>query len=123
MVANGEFLEYAGYCGNFYGTPKAAVEQMLAQGYNVFLEIEVNGGMQIKAKFPSCISIFIMPPSMEDLEKRLRGRGTEKEEQISGRLKTALTEITYADKYDFVIVNHKVEQAVEEIIAIVNSQE
>lgn len=120
QVENDGFLEFAQYCDNFYGTPKKAVEQMLDDGLNVFLEIEVQGGIQIKKKCPNCVSIFIMPPSMEELEKRLRGRGTETEEVIQKRLNTALTEIAFSDSYDHIVVNNSIEQAVKEILDIVN---
>lgn len=118
-IANGGFLEYARYCENYYGTPKQAVEEMLEQGCNVFLEIEVQGGLQIKEKCPDCISIFVLPPSMEELENRLRGRGTETEEVIRMRLNTALTEITFANSYDYSVVNDDVDLAVNEILDIV----
>lgn len=121
MIDDEGFLEYASYCGNYYGTPKKAVEEMLENGFNVMLEIEVQGGLQIIKKCPDCTSIFIMPPSQEELEKRLRGRGTESEEVILERLNAAKTEITYSDKYNFVVVNDDVSKAAEEIMKIIHN--
>lgn len=121
-IDNHCFLEYARYCDNYYGTPKQAVEDMINQGLNVFLEIEVQGGTQIKKNYPDCVSIFIMPPSMEELEKRLRGRGTEREEAITQRLNVALTEIAFADSYDHVVTNIQVDDAVEEIMRIIQQE-
>ncbi len=120
MIAKNEFLEYAQYCKNYYGTPKKPVEKMLNEGINVMLEIEVQGGLQIMKKNPDCTSIFIMPPSNEELERRLRGRGTEDEDTIVQRLETAKTEMEYANKYNFVVVNDDVEKAAEEIIKIIH---
>lgn len=121
LMFKNEFLEYAEYCGNYYGTPKEPVEKMLEDGINVMLEIEVQGGLQVMKKCPDCTSVFIMPPSMEELERRLRGRGTEDEETILQRLNTAKTEMTFADKYNYVVVNDEVEKAAEEIIKIIHS--
>lgn len=122
-IDEGCFLEYAIYCDNFYGTPKKAVEEMLNEGHNVFLEIEVQGGAQIKKCYEKdCISIFIMPPSMEELERRLRGRQTEKEEVIAKRLNIALTEISYADKYDYIVTNNEVNQATNDILNIIKKE-
>ena len=122
MIDNDEFLEYAQYADNYYGTPKKAVENMLDEGYNVFLEIEVQGGVQIMEKCPDCISIFIVPPSLEVLEERLRGRGTETEEVIEKRMKTALVEQGYIPKYEFVVKNDLLEDAVNDVINIVKTE-
>ena len=122
MIDNDEFLEYAQYADNYYGTPKKAVEDMLDEGYNVFLEIEVQGGVQIMEKCPDCISIFIVPPSLEVLEERLRGRGTETEEVIEKRMKTALVEQGYIPKYEFVVKNDLLEDAVNDVINIVKTE-
>ena len=113
------YIEYAEYCGNLYGTPKQQVEEMLAQGYNVFLEIEVQGGLQVMEQYPGILSIFILPPSSEELERRLRGRGTEDEETILKRLAQAEEELRYEDKYRYHIVNDDVETAAREVLAIV----
>ena len=122
MIEKDEFLEYAQYADNYYGTPKKAVEDMLNEGYNVFLEIEVQGGLQIMEKCPDCLSIFIVPPSLEVLEQRLRGRGTETEEVIEKRMKTALVEQGYTSQYDFVVENDIVEKTVDDIINIVKTE-
>ncbi len=104
-IANNDFLEYAQFAGNFYGTPKSYVTSLLDQGKNVLLEIEVQGAMQVKARMSEAVSIFILPPSFEELERRLRGRGTESEEKIQKRLETARTELNYAPEYTYQIVN------------------
>ena len=122
MIDNDEFLEYAQYADNYYGTPQKAVEDMLDEGYNVFLEIEVQGGVQIMEKCPDCISIFIVPPSLEVLEERLRGRGTETQEVIEKRMKTALVEQGYIPKYEFVVKNDLLEDAVNDVINIVKTE-
>lgn len=122
MIDNDEFLEYAQYADNYYGTPKKAVEDMLNEGYNVFLEIEVQGGVQIMEKCSDCLSIFIVPPSLEVLEQRLRGRGTETEEVIEKRMKAALDEQKYTSRYDFVVKNDIVEDAVNDVINIVKTE-
>ncbi len=122
MIQKGEMLEYAEYCGNYYGTPKTAVEKWTDEGYDVILEIEVQGGAQVKRLLPDSISIFILPPSMQVLEERLRNRGTETEDVIQGRLQTARKEIPYANECDYVIVNQHLEDAVEEMNAIMTAE-
>lgn len=104
-IANNEFLEYAEYAGNLYGTPRSYVENLLSRGVNVLLEIEVQGAMQVKRRMPECVSVFVLPPSYEELERRLRGRATEKEEKILERLETARRELGSAGQYDHRIVN------------------
>lgn len=104
-IANNDFLEYAQFAGNCYGTPKSYVLSLLEQGKNVLLEIEVQGAMQVMARMPECVSIFVLPPSFEELERRLRGRGTESEEKVRARLETARGEIAYAPRYQYRIVN------------------
>lgn len=104
-IANNDFLEYAQFAGNCYGTPKSYVMSLLEQGKNVLLEIEVQGAMQVMERMPDCVSIFVLPPSFEELERRLRGRGTETEEKVLKRLETARGELQYADKYKHRIVN------------------
>ncbi len=121
MISDNAFLEYAKYCTNYYGTPEKPVEEMLSKGINVMLEIEVQGGLQIMEKRPDCTSIFIMPPSEEELERRLRGRGTETEDVILERLAAAKTEMTFADKYDHIVVNDDVAKTADEIINIIHS--
>ena len=104
-IANNDFLEYAQFAGNCYGTPKSYVMSLLEAGKNVLLEIEVQGAMQVMERMPQCVSIFVLPPSFEELERRLRGRGTETEDKIVKRLDTARGELAYADKYRYQVVN------------------
>lgn len=117
------FLEHAEFCGNCYGTPEQAVNDMLNNGYNVFLEIEVLGGMQVMKKRPDCVSIFITPPSFEELERRLRGRGTEDEETITKRLARALEEKEYEKYYTYKVLNDNPERAAKEILDIIHSED
>lgn len=104
-VKNNEFLEHAEFAGNCYGTPRAYVEKLLDSGMNVVLEIDVQGAIQVMKSMPECVSVFILPPSFEELEHRLRGRGTETEEKVRERLETAKRELPYAPQYDYQIVN------------------
>lgn len=119
MVEEDGFLEHEEFCGNFYGTPKKAVEDMLEKGFNVFLEIEVKGGVSVINRFPECVSIFVLPPSLEELERRLRKRGTETEEAIRKRLETAVDELKIAPFYKYQVVNGELEKAVEDVLSIV----
>ena len=112
------YIESAVYCDNYYGTPRKQVEELLEQGFDVFLEIEVQGGIQVMEKYPGVLSIFIMPPSMEELERRLRGRGTESEEVIQKRMAQAEKEMRYKDKYRYNVVNDVAERAADEVLAI-----
>lgn len=120
-IEEGGLIEYAQYCGNYYGTPKAYVEEQLANGKDVILEIEIQGALQIKEKFPEALLLFATPPSIEELEKRLRGRGTETEEVISKRLLRAGEEAEGMDAYDYLVINDDLERCVEEIHSIVNA--
>ena len=122
LVENGKMLEHAEYCGNFYGTPSEPIEAWQAEGCDVILEIEVQGGAQIKTKRPDCVSIFILPPSLEVLEKRLRRRGTDAEEAIQKRLATTKSEIAQAMHYDYVIINDDLEPAVEQVAEILRTE-
>lgn len=122
QIREGKMLEYTEYCGNFYGTPREPVENWTDEGTDVVLEIEVDGGAQVKKIAPDCVSIFILPPSMRILEKRLRDRGTENEETIRKRLETARREIPCARDYDYVVINDKLETAVDEINAIIKAE-
>lgn len=116
------FIEWAQFCGNCYGTPRAYVESRLAQGKDVILEIEVQGAMQVKKAFPDSVLIFNLPPSMEELENRLVGRNTEPADVIKNRLATAKSELAVADSYDYVIVNDTVDAAAEKFISILKSE-
>ncbi len=110
-IENKEFLEWAEFSGNFYGTKKSFVEKTLAKGIDLILEIEVQGAKQVKEKMPDAVSIFIMPPSIEELEKRLRGRHTEDEATIQKRLKQVERELEASKTFDYIIVNDNLEKA------------
>lgn len=118
MIENDELLEHAEYVGNFYGTPRAFVEDKLAAGVNVFLDIEVQGARQVSEKMPEAIKVFLIPPSLEELRQRLVKRGTDSPEAIEGRLRRAREEYAEADFYDYIVINDKVETAAEELNAI-----
>lgn len=122
IIAQDGFLEYAEYCGNCYGTPKKAVEDMIADGKNVILEIEVQGGMQVKKICPDCVSIFITPPSIQELENRLRGRGTEDEETIQKRISASAKELEIGKSYDYNVVNDNLEIAIQNVMDIINNE-
>lgn len=117
-IREGDLLEYTHYCGNFYGTLKSEVDGRLAAGYCVALVIEVEGAANIKRLYPASTAVFVKPPSMEELERRLRYRNTESEEKIAARLRRALEEMKYADSYDYVLVNDNVEACTEQIYQI-----
>ncbi len=121
-IAQDGFIEYAKYLENYYGSPKKPVEQWQSEGKDVILEIEVQGCEKVKKSMPDCVSIFIMPPSMEVLEKRLRGRGTESEENILRRLARAGEELPLAKNYDYVVVNGALESCVEDVRTIINAE-
>lgn len=122
LVKNGEMLEHAEYVGNCYGTPRGPVERWLEDGLDVILEIDVQGGAQVKEIMPECVSIFILPPSMRELENRLRGRSTEQDEVVNARLEAARNEVHCAEDYDYVVVNDEVEVAAEEIRTIIAAE-
>ncbi|MBW4567994.1 MAG: guanylate kinase [Tolypothrix carrinoi HA7290-LM1] len=117
LVAQGEFLEWAEFAGNYYGTPREAVLNQIRAGKTVVLEIELEGARQIRASFPSALSIFILPPSFEELEQRIRNRGQDSEEAIARRLQCAQEEIKAAEEFDIQIVNDDLETAVNAIAA------
>lgn len=106
-IKDGLLLEYAEYCGNLYGTPRAYVEECLQNGKNVVLEIETEGAFNVKAAMPQAFLVFIAPPDMQTLEERLRGRGTEDDETVNRRLTRARAELALADKYDVTIINRQ----------------
>lgn len=122
LINKDGYLEYAKYCENYYGTPKKQVNDLLDKGYNVFLEIEVQGGLQIMEKYPDILSIFILPPSVDSLERRLRRRGTEDEETIQKRLEAAKEEMQYKDRYKYNVVNGDLDVAVNEILDILHKE-
>ena len=122
MIENDELLEHAEYVGNFYGTPRRFVEDKLAAGINVFLDIEVQGARQVSEKMPEAIKIFVIPPSLDELRNRLVKRGTDSPEAIEGRLRRAREEYAEADFYDYIVVNDKVEIAADELQAILTAE-
>ena len=121
MIDKKEFLEWAQFAGNYYGTPLSTVNEKIEKGFIVLLEIEVEGAKQIKEKFPEALSIFLLPPSKAELEKRIRNRGTEKEEAIDRRLSRANYEIASSDQFDFVLTNRDVDETVKEVFKIIKS--
>ncbi|RNB79293.1 guanylate kinase [Brevibacillus panacihumi] len=122
MIEQDELLEWAEYVGNYYGTPRAFVDSMLASGRDVILEIEVQGALQVKEKFPQGTFLFLAPPDLEVLENRIIGRGTESEETIRKRMEVARAEIELMDHYDYVVVNDEIEWACDRIQAIITAE-
>ena len=122
-VANGEFLEHAGYCDHYYGTLLSEVDPYLEKGINVILEIEVQGAMKVRETRPDALLVFIAPPSVDELSRRLHKRGTETEEVIAKRVAAAYEELTYAPKYDYIIVNDALEDAVSDFFAVVRAEQ
>lgn len=120
-IKEGRMLEYAEYVGNYYGTPYDSVEKMRNEGIDVILEIEVKGALQVMQKVKDAVSVFILPPSLEELENRLRGRGTESEERIAKRLEKAKEELTFACEYQYNVVNNTPEQAADDLYGIIRS--
>lgn len=121
LIEKDRFLEYARYAENYYGTPLDPVEEHLEQGHDVILEIELQGALQVKKRLPKAVLVFIAPPSFEELENRLRGRGTETEEVIRKRLAIARQECANMDEFRFIVVNDKVEDAADRLRAIILS--
>jgi guanylate kinase len=121
LVKSDGMLEYATFVDNYYGTPKAPIEQKLAEGKDVILEIETAGAMMVKSVCPEAVLIFMLPPSIEELAERLRGRGTESEEVISKRVMEAYREIRLANNYDYVFVNDDLSEAVDDLMMIMKS--
>ena len=122
MIANDEMLEYAEIYGNYYGTPKPYVMNILDQGKDVVLEIDPQGALQIKKHFPDAVFVFIVPPSLDELTKRIYNRGTDSEEVIKRRLSAATSELVYASKYDYIIVNDEVEKATNKVSNIIDAE-
>ncbi len=118
-IENGTMLEYARYAGNYYGTLKSTVEELRDRGVDVILEIETQGALQVMDKVEDAISVFILPPSEEELERRLRGRGTEDEATILERLKAAKAELLLKDKYEHNIVNDDAQRAAQELYKLI----
>ena len=122
MIDNDELIEYARYQGNYYGTPRKYVEEQLAAGKDVILEIEVQGASKVKAKLPGTVLIFVTPPTAEELACRLRKRGTETEEQIRGRLRRATEEAEYMPAYDYLLVNDDLDETVAKLHGVIQSE-
>lgn len=115
MIENNELFEWVEYCGNYYGTPKSYIEESINIGIDVILEIEVEGALKTKEKFPEAVLIFILPPSYDELKRRITNRGTENPKAIEKRLFKAKNEVLFIDKYDYIITNDLVENSVNKI--------
>lgn len=122
MIEEKALLEYACFCDNYYGTPKAFIEEQVAAGQDVILEIEVQGAMQVKSVYPEAIFVFVMPPTLEDLRERLIGRGTETLDVVEKRLARAREELAQYKEYDYIVVNDDLEQAVVDIKSIAKAE-
>ena len=122
MITKDELVEYAQYVSNYYGTPKAYVEEQLAAGKDVILEIEIQGALKIKEKFPETLLLFMTPPSADELKDRLVGRGTETMDVVESRLARAVEEAQGIEKYDYIIVNDDLEECVEHFHSIVSNE-
>ncbi len=120
-ISEDGLIEHAQYCGNYYGTPKAYVEKQLSEGKNVILEIEIQGALLVKEKFPETLLLFVTPPGAQELKRRLVGRGTETMEQIDARMKRAIDEAPIMDQYDYIVVNDEVEKCVDKIHELVDA--
>lgn len=122
MIKNDELLEYAEYAGNYYGTPAAAVDKMLEDGIDVILEIEMQGGLQVRKKRPDTVLVFLIPPTIDELVARLKSRGTESDQSIAERLAIARNEYKKVDLYDYLVVNDTVDSAVNRLQAILTAE-
>ncbi|MDE7176610.1 MAG: guanylate kinase [Lachnospiraceae bacterium] len=120
-IADNALIEYAQYCGNYYGTPKDYVENQMALGRDVILEIEIQGALAVKKQYPDAILLFVTPPSAEELRRRLSGRGTETAEVIDRRLRRAAEEAQGIEAYDYILINDDLETCVKELHAIVDA--
>lgn len=122
LIAEDGFLEHTVFCENLYGTPEKPVDELLEKGIDVFLEIEVDGGMQVMKKRPDCLTIFVTPPSMEELERRLRKRGSEDEETIKQRMERAVEEMEYEKYYKYSVLNDDAIRAANEVLDILKKE-
>ncbi|MCL1823859.1 MAG: guanylate kinase [Oscillospiraceae bacterium] len=122
LIKNNELLEHTEYAGNYYGTPKSFIPKMLDAGKDVVMKIEVEGAANIKKLFPECVLVFILPPSFAELERRLLKRGTEDTETIKKRIDIAKIEMSFVKNYDYVIINEKLENAVDDFAAVIRSE-
>lgn len=121
MIENDRLLEHNEFVGNYYGTPREPVESAIADGFDIIIEVDVNGAAQIRKKLPEAVSIFIMPPSFCELRRRLVGRGTDSAEAIKKRLDSALGEIKRATEYDYIVVNDNITAAADDIMSVIAS--
>lgn len=121
-IKEGYFLEYTNYAGNYYGTPKKYIQEHLDQGQDVILEIEIEGAMNVKNLIPEALCIFIMPPSLQELKKRLEKRGTDSKEKILERFKIAYREMNEVTKYNYVVINDKIEVAADKVLSIIKAE-
>ena len=122
MIAKGELLEYAEVYGNYYGTPRKYVEDLLNTGHDVLLEIDIQGALQIKERFPEGVFVFIVPPSLDELSARIYKRGTDSEDVIKRRMASVAGELTYAQKYDYIIVNDIAQKAANKVLTIMEAE-
>ena len=122
LIAEDGLIEWACFCGNYYGTPKKKVTEAIAAGKNVILEIEVQGAMKVRSEFPEAVFVYVIPPSMSELRKRLSGRATESDEVIGERLKTAAWEFSHIAKYNYILLNDDVDKAVERLKCIITAE-
>lgn len=122
LIRNGQMLEYAEYVGNYYGTPLTYVNETLDKGIDVFLEIEVQGALQVKKKVPDAVFIFLTPPDLNELQERLVGRGTDSEEVIAKRIERAREEIALMSEYDYAIINDEVPLAAERVKRVIEAE-
>lgn len=122
MIADGEFLEWASFCDNFYGTPLRYINDMLDSGVDIVLEIETVGAMKVRERCPDAVMIFVLPPSMSVLRKRLTERGTEASDVIEMRLSVAKDEISLSPKYDYILVNDELSVAIDELCSIITAE-
>ena len=121
MIKNDLLLEHNVFVGNYYGTPRIPVEKAVSEGRDIIIEVDVNGAAQIRKKLPETVTVFIMPPSFEELKRRLVGRGTESEELIEKRLRSALDEIRRAEEYDYIIVNDDAAAASQSLMSVIKA--
>ncbi len=122
MINDGEFIEHAKYVNNYYGTPKKYVNEQLDLGKDVILEIEIQGALQIKSKYPDTLLLFLTPPSVDTLKTRLVDRGTEDIATVKARLRRACEEVEFVDKYDYILVNNAINECVNEVHSIIQSE-
>jgi len=122
MVREGELLEWVEIYGNMYGTPRRWVEDTLAAGRDVLMDLEVQGGLRVKRCFPEAVLVFVVPPSLKEMERRLRERGTETEEELRRRMEEATQLLQYAARYDYLVVNDDLQRAVEVVSCIIEAE-